>query len=114
MTNLIPILILLAGAALGALISWLAVRARAQRAFADGKAESATQIAAFNERVAAKEHELSKPQQALDKEVSASQGLRDDNARLSARLEGERRAAAERSESFKQAAEALSEKFQAL
>src|SRR2546423_1518621 len=114
MTNLIPILILLAGAALGALITWLTARARAQRAFADGKAESATQIAAFNERIAAKERELSKLQQALDKEVAASQGLRDENARLSAGLEGERRAAAERSESFKQAADALSEKFKAL
>src|SRR2546421_11543687 len=114
MTNLIPILILLAGAALGAAIAWLILRARGQRAFADGKAESATQIAAFNERIAAKEHELSKLQQALDKEVGASQGLRGENARLSAGLEGERRAAAERSESFKQAAEALSEKFKAL
>src|SRR5256714_3180132 len=114
MTNLIPILILLAGAALGALITWLTARARAQRAFADGKAESATQIAAFNERIAAKEHELLKLQQAFDKEVVAGRGWRDENALLSAGLEGERRAAAERSESFKQAAEALSEKFKAL
>ncbi len=114
MTNLIPILILLAGAALGAAIVWLIVRARAERAFADGKAESATQIAAFNERVAGKEHELSRLQQTLDKEVVAGEALRAENARLSAGLEGERRAAQERSESFKQAAEALSEKFKAL
>src|SRR2546430_7671806 len=114
MNNLIPILILLAGAALGVLITWLIVSARAKRAFADGKAESATQIATLNERFAAKEHELLKLQQAFDKEVVASKSLRDENARLSASLEGERRAAAERSESFKQAAEALSEKFKAL
>src|SRR5437763_6169035 len=114
MTNLIPILILLAGAALGTLITWLTVRARARRAFADGKAESATQIATLKERFAAKEHELSKLQQALDKEGVTGEGLRTENARLSAGLEGERRAAAERSESFKQAAEALSEKFKAL
>src|SRR5438132_2493192 len=114
MANLIPILVLLTGAALGAAVTWLIVRARAKHAFADGKAESATQIAAFNERVAAKEHELSKLQQAFDKEAVAGEALRDENARLSAGLEGERRAAAERSESFKQAADALSEKFKAL
>src|SRR2546430_713307 len=114
MNNLIPILILLGGAVLGALITWLIVSARAKRAFADGKAESATQIATLNERFAAKEHELLKLQQAFDKEVVAGRGLRDENALFSAGLEGERRAAAERSESFKQAAEALSEKFKAL
>ena len=114
MNNLIPILILLAGGALGALITWLIVSARAKRAFTDGKADSATQIATLNERFAAKEHELSKLQTAFDKEVAASQTLREENARLNAGLEGERRAAAERSESFKQAAEALSEKFKAL
>ncbi|HEX7721738.1 MAG TPA: DNA recombination protein RmuC [Pyrinomonadaceae bacterium] len=114
MNNLVPILILLAGAALGALITWLIVSARAKRAFTDGKAESATQIAALNERFAAKEHELSKLQQVFDKEVVTGEARRIENARLSAGLEGERRAAAERSESFKQAAEALSEKFKAL
>src|SRR5882724_976138 len=114
MNNLIPILILLAGAALGGLITWLIVSARAKRVFTDGKAESATQIATLTERFAAKEHELSKLQQALDKEGVTSEALRIENARLSAGLEGERRAAAERSESFKQAAEALSEKFKAL
>jgi hypothetical protein len=58
MNNLIPILILLGGAALGALITWLIVSARAKRAFTDGKAESATQIATLNERFAAKEHSI--------------------------------------------------------
>src|SRR5256885_9284584 len=114
MNSFIPILILLAGAALGALITWLIVSARAKRAFTDGKAESATQIATLNERFAAKDHELSKLQQALDKEVVTGEALRTENARLSAGLEGERRAAQERSESFKQAAEELSEKFKAL
>src|SRR2546421_1759109 len=114
MNSFIPILILLAGAALDALITWLIVSARAKRAFTDGKTESATQIATLNERFAAKEHELSKLQQVLDKEVAGGEALRIENARLSASLEGERRAAAERSESFKQAADALSEKFKAL
>jgi DNA recombination protein RmuC len=114
MANLIPVLILLVGAALGAIVAALIFKAKAGRAFEDGKSASATQIAAFGERLAAKEHELLKLQQALDKEVSESDRLRHDNARLQAELEGERRAAQERSESFKQAAEALAEKFKAL
>src|SRR3954454_6884946 len=111
MTSFIPIVILLAGAAIGALLVWLLVNARAKRAFADGKADSATQLATFNERLAAKERETVRLQQAFDEGVRESEALRQDNSRLQANLEGERRAAAERSESFKQAAEALAEKF---
>src|SRR5580765_3807591 len=103
MNALIPVLILLGGAALGAIIAALIFKTKANRAFEDGKADSATQLAAFTERLAAKENELAKLQQAFDKEASQTD-----------RLEGERRAAQERSESFKQAAEALSEKFKAL
>src|SRR2546423_9399417 len=114
MTSLIPIIILIAGAALGGLLTWLSLKSKASRAFEDGKADSATQLAALNERVNAKDHELSRLQTVFDREVSESDSLRAENARLQANLEGERRAATERSESFKQAAEALSEKFKAL
>jgi len=108
------IFILLAGAALGAVVTWLIFRAKANQAYEEGKAESVTQIATINERLTAKEHELVKLQQAFDKETIERERLRDANALLKADLEGERRAAYERGESFKQAAEALSEKFKAL
>ena len=114
MTSFTPVLILLAGAAIGAVVAWLVLNAKAKRAFADGQSESATQLAAINERLAAKDRELAKLQQSFDEEVTESESLRDENARLNANLEGERRAAQERSDSFKQAAEALSEKFKAL
>jgi DNA recombination protein RmuC len=114
MTSFIPIFILLAGAVIGAILTWLILNPKVRRSFEDGQAGSATQIAAFNERIAAKEHELLKLQQALDKESGEGAVLRNENAQLKASVEGERRAAAERSESFKQAAEALSEKFKAL
>src|SRR5438045_4791735 len=114
MTSLIPVLILLAGAALGAIVAALIFKTKTTRAFEAGKTESATQIATFTERLAAKDNELVKLQQAFDKEVIESNRLRDDNARRQAELEGERRASQERSESFKQAAEALAEKFKAL
>jgi DNA recombination protein RmuC len=114
MANFIPILILLVGAVIGAVLAWVMVSSRAKRAFEDGKADSATQLATFNERLAAKERETVRLQQAFDEGVRESETLRQDNSRLQANLEGERRAATERSESFKQAAEALAEKFKAL
>jgi DNA recombination protein RmuC len=114
MTSFIPIVILLAGVAIGALVVWFLVNAKAKRAFEDGRADSVAQLATFNERLAAKERETLRLQQAFDSEAKESQSLRDQNSRLQANLEGERRAATERSESFKQAAEALSEKFKAL
>ncbi|HYW69613.1 MAG TPA: DNA recombination protein RmuC [Pyrinomonadaceae bacterium] len=114
MTNLIPIAILFGGVAVGVFLAWLILNTRAKRAFTDGQSESATQLAAFSERLAAKDRELLKLQTAFDQEVAESDSLRDENSRLRANLEGERRAATERSESFKQAAEALSEKFKAL
>lgn len=114
MTSFIPILILLAGAAIGAVVAWLVLNTKAKRAFVDGQSESATQMAAVNERLAAKDRELLKLQHAFDEEITQSESVRTENVRLNANLEGERRAAQERSESFKQAAEALSEKFKAL
>jgi DNA recombination protein RmuC len=114
MENLIPVLSLGAGAVVAAIVTWLVLRAGSQRAFRDGQTASATEVAALNERLAAKDREAQKLQQNLDEQVSDGDRLRADHARLQAELEGERRAAAERSESFKQAAEALSEKFKAL
>src|SRR5207253_989452 len=75
---------------------------------------SATELAALQERVAAKDRELAKLQQTFEGEVADGDQLRKDNARLLADLEGERRAAQERSESFKRVTEELAEKFKAL
>jgi len=112
--NLIPVATMLFGAAVGAMIVWLALRARTERSFEDGKSESATHIAALSERVAAKDQEVTKIQSAFDKEAAESDRLRNDNATLKADLEGERRAAQERNESFKRVTEELAEKFKAL
>src|SRR5205085_6362710 len=90
------------------------LHAKAHRAFDDGKAASATELAALQERVAAKDRELAKLQQIFETEVTDGDRLREDNARLLADLEGERRAAQERSESFKRVTEELAEKFKAL
>src|SRR5437588_264069 len=114
MDSLIPVLTLIFGALVGAVVVWLALHAKSHRAFNDGKAASATEIAALQERVAAKDRELAKLQQIFEAEVTDGDRLREDNARLLADLEGERRAAQERSESFKRVTEELAEKFKAL
>src|SRR5436190_20535707 len=114
MQPLIPVLTLIFGAAIGAVVVWLALHAKWHRGFDDGRAASATEIAALQERVAAKDRELAKLQQIFEAEVTDGDRLREDNARLLADLEGERRAAQERNESFKRVTEELAEKFKAL
>src|SRR5215468_318237 len=114
MESLIPVFTLIVGASIGALAAWLAVRAKSQRAFDDGRAASSAELAAFQERIAAKDRELQKLQATFETEVSAGDRFREENARLLADLEGERRAAHERSESFKRVTQELTEKFKAL
>jgi DNA recombination protein RmuC len=112
--DLIPVFLIFAGIVVGAAIVWLLLRAQSQRSYEKGQADSATQVAALQERLAARDQEAQKLQQSCDKEVAQREQIREDNANLKAQLEGERRAAQERSESFKQAAGELSEKFKAL
>src|ERR1044071_5852642 len=114
MDSLIPVFTLIFGGAIGVVATWLALHAKWHRGFDDGKAASATEVAALNERLAAKDREAQKLQESFDDGVAVSDSLRNENARLQANLEGERRAAHERAESFKQAAEALAERFKAL
>jgi DNA recombination protein RmuC len=114
MDSLIPVVMIFSGIVVGAVVVWLILRAQSQRSYEQGQADSATQVAALQERLAARDQEAQKLQQSCDKEVAQREQLREDNANLKARLEGERRAAQERSESFKQAAGELSEKFKAL
>jgi len=114
MDSLIPVVTIFIGIVVGAAVAWLILRGQSQRSYEQGQADSATQVAALQERMAARDQEVAKLQQAFNREVAERDRLRDSNAELKAQLEGERRAAQERSESFKQAAEELSEKFKAL
>src|SRR3977135_3069680 len=114
MDSLIPVGLIFGGILVGGVSVWLLLRAQSLRSYEKGQADSATQVAALRERLAARDQEVQKLQQSCDKEVVQREQLREDNAKLEAQLEGERRAAQERSESFKQAAGELSEKFKAL
>ena len=114
METLIPIAIILFGAIIGAAIAWAIMRAKAQRSYDDGKADSATEIATLNERVAAKDREIEKLREAFTAQSSELGYANTENSRLEAELEGERRAAQERHESFQRVSTDLAEKFKAL
>jgi DNA recombination protein RmuC len=112
--NLISILIMLSGVVIGAVLGWIMFRARIKQTYDSARSERAAELATLNERLAAKDREAQKLQEAFDKEVAERVRLKEESTLLKAELEGERRAAQERKESFKQAAEELSEKFKAL
>ena len=106
-TQLLSLIIFLAGAGLGAAAGWFLLKTRASSV-------SAAELATLKERLEGKESELQKLRGVLDGEVDEHRRAREESVQLRAGLEGERRAAQERKDSFKQAAEELSEKFKAL
>ena len=106
-TQILSLMIFLAGAGLGAAAGWFLLKTRANSA-------SAAELATLKERLEGKESELQKLRAAVDSEVAEHRQAREESVQLKAALEGERRAAQERKDSFKQAAEELSEKFKAL
>src|SRR5260370_21996915 len=114
MDSLIPAGMILIGIVLGVVASWLVFSGKARRSYAVGEANSKTEIATLNERLAAKDRELQKLQGAFDNEVAELARVTEENSHLNADLVGERRAAQERSESFKRVTEELAEKFKAL
>lgn len=102
------------GLGLGALVVWLILRSKIAHEYDRARAEAATQMATLTERLAGKERELRRVQDAFDQELARRESLRNENTQLKAALEGERRAAAERKQSFQQAADELADKFKAL
>jgi len=106
--------LLLLGGLLGASAVWLASRARTRRAFADGQADSLTQLATLSERLAAKDREAEKIQTAFEREVRERALASEETSTLKAQLAAEQRGGREREESFRQATGELSERFKAL
>jgi DNA recombination protein RmuC len=111
---LVAVFYVLFGLALGALVVWLALRSKISHEYDRARAETAPRLATVTERLAGKEHELRKVQEAFEKQIVEQEAIRAETTRLKAALEGERRAAQERIESFKQASEELTQKFKAL
>lgn len=90
MDGLIPVVMIFVGIAIGAVVAGLLLRAKAKRSYEDGKADSATEIATLQERLAAKDAELLALHDGVEKEVA-------ERRRLLAELreETEQRSAAE-------------------
>lgn len=105
---------LVIGLVIGGAIVWLLLRTKIAHEYAKGKADSALHLATLTERLAGKEQELRKLEEAFDREAAELDKLQFDRTELQAALAAERRAAQERQESFKLAAEELTTKFKAL
>ena len=112
--NLMLILMLLTGIAVGAVAVWWTFRTRVAHSYELGRSENSTALAAYQERLAAREQELVSLKDLRFKETGERDRLQEQITKLSAQLEGERRAAHERKESFQQAADELATKFKAL
>ncbi len=112
--NLMLILMLLTGIAVGAVAVWWTFRTRVAHSYELGRSENSTALAAYQERLAAREQELVSLKDLRFKETRERDRLQEQITKLSAQLEGERRAAHERKESFQQAADELATKFKAL
>src|SRR5215813_4288914 len=112
--NVMLIVMLLTGVAIGALAVWWTFRTRVAHSYELGRSENATALAAYQERLAAREQELVSLKDIRFKETGERERFQEQITKLSAQLEGERRAAHERKESFQQATDDLATKFKAL
>jgi DNA recombination protein RmuC len=106
-TQILTIVVFLAGIVLGGVVAWFLLKTKAASA-------NAADLATLRERLDGKDTELQRLQTALNGEVAEHKHSREESVQLKAALEGERRAATERIASFKNATEELSEKFKAL
>ena len=75
MDTLIPVAMFFVGVIAGAIVVWLVLRAKEQRSYAQGKADSATEIATLHERLAAKDAELQALHDGFENGVAERRGL---------------------------------------
>ena len=111
---MLEVLTPLIGFAIGCLLVWLWMRTKVSHEYGRAKSATAIHMATLTERLAGREHELKKLQEAFDKQLAEEEAIKAEATQLKAAIEGERRAAIERSEAFKRAGEELTEKFKAL
>ena len=100
MSELIPIVALLAGLLIGALAVWLILRAKAAGAASEARAEFQPAVATLSERVSAKEHQIAQLQSALRAEE-------DQKTQLAMQLQQESNAGASAGEKSRQLEEQL-------
>jgi DNA recombination protein RmuC len=115
------IVMLLLGIALGAVATWLILRARIANAFQQGQGQSQTEMAALSERLAGREaaiDELKNVLQSRDIDLRTVQAkiteLSEKGARLETALQEERRQGQEKLALLEDAKQKLSDTFKAL
>src|SRR6266568_4257248 len=121
MENLVAILTLLIGLAVGAMVVWLVLRTRVKYEYDRARAEGESERATLAERILGKDSQLQEQRAAFDRAVADNQRIQEENTNLRAlvssvetRLEEERKSAYEKLEAFKQATQELSDRFKAL
>ena len=100
MTELIPLIALGVGLAMGALVAWLILRTKVASAAADVRAEFQPAVATLTERVVAKEQQIAQLQSALTAEE-------DQKTQLAMQLQQESNASASAAEKSRQLEEQL-------
>lgn len=90
MNNLLPVIALLLGAGLGAVVAWLMAKGKINQAGATVRAELASQTAVLNERLQGKEREILDLRNSLEKAYTEGKKLNDE-----LQAESELKAAAE-------------------
>ncbi len=61
MASLILVLMILVGVVVGAVAAWLLLRVQSQRSYEKGQSDSVMQLAALQERLAARDQEVTTP-----------------------------------------------------
>jgi len=121
MENVFPLLMLVIGIVIGALLVYFTSRSKLRYEFDRGRANSDTEIATLSERLAGKDRQLLDVRETLDMQTAQINELQNENARtlanlssIQTRLEEERRINQEKLDLLQNAEQKLGDAFKAL
>jgi DNA recombination protein RmuC len=121
MENVFPLLMLVIGIVIGALLVYFTSRSKLRYEFDRGRAHSDTEIATLSERLAGKDRQLLDVRETLDMQTAQINELQNENARtlanlssIQTRLEEERRINQEKLDLLHNAEQKLGDAFKAL
>ncbi|HEY9501027.1 MAG TPA: DNA recombination protein RmuC, partial [Pyrinomonadaceae bacterium] len=121
MENFFPLLMLVIGIIIGALLVYFTSRSKLRYEFDRGRTHSETEIATLSERLAGKDRQLLDVRETLDMQTAQINELQNENARtlanlssIQTRLEEERRINQEKLELLHNAEQKLGDAFKAL
>ncbi|HSE23502.1 MAG TPA: DNA recombination protein RmuC [Pyrinomonadaceae bacterium] len=121
MENFFPLLMLVIGIIIGALLVYFTSRSKLRYEFDRGRSDSETEIATLSERLAGKDRQLLDVRETLDMQTAQINELQNENARtlanlssIQTRLEEERRISQEKLDLLHNAEQKLGDAFKAL